>query len=79
MTDLIALVAQPYLDRPVVDMTGLTGNFEWEVAFAPVDTSKSELPTILSAFEDQLGLKFESRTGPYDVIVIDDVRMPTPN
>ena len=79
MDDLIALVAQPYLDRPVVDMTGLTGNFEWEVAFAPLGSPKTELPTILAAFEDQLGLKLESRTGPYEVIVIDDVRMPTPN
>ena len=31
------------------------------------------------AVEDQLGLKLEATRGPYEVIVIDDLRMPTPN
>jgi len=31
------------------------------------------------ALEDQLGLTLTRTTGPWEVIVIDDVRMPTPN
>jgi uncharacterized protein (TIGR03435 family) len=79
ISDLISTAAQPFIERPVVDMTGLDGTFEWDVNFVPIDSPRSDLPTILSAFEDQLGLKFESRIGPYEVMVIDDVRMPTPN
>jgi len=78
MNDLIVRVAQPALRLPVVDMTGLQGRFAWEVAFLPQDIAR-ESPTIFTAFEDQLGLKVERTTGPWEVIVIDDVGMPTPN
>ena len=79
INDLIERVAGTLLRDPVVDMTGLSGNFEWEVAFAPTDRAQPDVPTIFSAFEDQLGLKFERRTTPYEVVVIDELRMPTPN
>ena len=35
--------------------------------------------TIFDAFRRDLGLRIESRTGPYEVLVIDSVEMPTPN
>ena len=78
INDLIARVAQPHFDRPVVDSTQLTGNFEWEVEFVSNDSRNREAPKISDAFEDQLGLKLVSTTGPYEVIVIDELRMPTP-
>jgi uncharacterized protein (TIGR03435 family) len=59
----------------VIDATGLEGNFEWEIAVG----SRLDVPNIFTAFEDQLGLTLVERTGPWEVIVIDDVRMPTPN
>jgi uncharacterized protein (TIGR03435 family) len=77
--DLISRDTQPFVERPVVDMTGLEGNFEWVVAFVPLDAPRADVPNIMTAFEDQLGLKLEPRMGPYEVIVIDDVRMPTPD
>jgi uncharacterized protein (TIGR03435 family) len=36
-------------------------------------------PSIFTAIRDQLGLRLESARGPVDVIVIDDVQLPTPN
>jgi bla regulator protein blaR1 len=36
-------------------------------------------PSIFTAITEQLGLRLKSARGPVDVIVIDDVQMPTPN
>jgi uncharacterized protein (TIGR03435 family) len=71
------------LDRPVLDKTGLTGNFDFVLEFAPqpdgptfpgakslVDPSA---PTFIEALKDQLGLKLEPETGPFDVLVIDHI------
>jgi len=71
--------AQPYVDRPVVDATGLTGNYEWQLTFTMRDTPDSTVPSIYTAFQEQLGLKLEPRTGPFEVFVIDSVEMPTPD
>ena len=77
--ELIVAHAQPYSDLPVIDATGLKGNFEWEIAI-PTAKSRDEWRELMrTAFEDQLGLRLEERIGPFEVIVIDDVRMPTPN
>jgi hypothetical protein len=74
--DLILKVAIPGTlgERPVIDATWLTGN-SWEVLFAQAGPPSD----IFRPFEEQLGLKLEARTGRWEVIVIDDVRMPTPN
>jgi uncharacterized protein (TIGR03435 family) len=64
-----------FFDRPVIDATGLSGNFTWEMAGGLVPKPG----TIFSIFEEQLGLKFERRMSQAEVFVIDDVRMPTPN
>ncbi len=68
-------------DRPVVDATGLTGNFLWD--FAPPSArfieGRMELDEVFDAFEDQLGLKLERAMAPWEVIVIDALHLPTPN
>jgi bla regulator protein blaR1 len=78
------------LGRPVYDMTGLTGNFDFTVKFTPerpgtaspsVDSNPlpEEAPTITIAIEEQLGLKLVSGKGPMDVIVIDHLERPAVN
>jgi uncharacterized protein (TIGR03435 family) len=36
-------------------------------------------PTLVTAIQEQLGLKLESTKGPVDVLVIDHVERPTPD
>jgi uncharacterized protein (TIGR03435 family) len=80
-----------FLDRTVVDRTGLTGTFDFSLEFAPsigpgagpgTDANASDSsapPSIFTALQEQLGLKLESRTGPVEVIVVDHVEEPTPD
>jgi uncharacterized protein (TIGR03435 family) len=70
---------QGFVDRPLVDATGLTGNFEWEITRAMPGVETSEYPSMFTALEEQLGLKVEPQMATIDVIVIDSVEMPTPN
>jgi uncharacterized protein (TIGR03435 family) len=79
ITALATRGAQPYVDRPVVDVTGLDGNFEWHITFTLKTSPDSDAPSIYTAFQEQLGLKQEPRTGPVEVRVIDSVSPPTPN
>ena len=81
--DLIEIV-QTFLDRPLLDATGLSGNFEWQLTFAsrviPGPGGNSpDVPSIFVAMRDQLGLILERRTGPIELLVIESVGMPTPN
>lgn len=77
LTSLIARI-QPFMDRPLVDATGLVGSFEWSVSFA-TNPNSTTAPSIYSALPEQLGIRAERRTAPFDVVVIDSVEMPTPN
>jgi uncharacterized protein (TIGR03435 family) len=77
------------LDRPVLDRTGLTGKFDFAMEFSPQPAVPSAPganfrpdptgPTFMEALKEQLGLKLEPRTGPFDVLVIDNVEEPSPN
>lgn len=67
---------QAFVDRPLVDATGLSGSFDWIVSFSD-DPSDQELPSAVQAVEEQLGLKLETRLGPVDVVVIDHVELAT--
>jgi uncharacterized protein (TIGR03435 family) len=69
------------LRRPVVDATGLTEryNFQlsWTPELAPCADSADNAPSIFTALQEQLGLKLESRRGPVDVLVVDRAERPT--
>jgi uncharacterized protein (TIGR03435 family) len=75
------------LDRPVLDKTGLSGNFDLKLEFTPELSGPSRTnfqpdasgPTFLEALRDQLGLKLDSQTGPVEVIVLDHVEEPSEN
>ena len=79
---LVANMITCGLGTPVVDKSGLTGEFdltlEWvpqEVADAPDGTG----PTMFTALQEQLGLKLESAKVPVDVLVIDRLEKPSGN
>jgi uncharacterized protein (TIGR03435 family) len=69
------------VDRPVLDLTGLTGNYafklEWSNPLA--GTPDSSAPSIFTALPEQLGLKLEPRRAPVEVFVIDRAEMPGEN
>jgi uncharacterized protein (TIGR03435 family) len=78
----LADMLQRWVDRPVVDETGLTGSFAWKVTFLPTGIAVSSgpmYPSLFTAVKEQLGLKLEATEAEVDVVVIDSVSMPTPN
>jgi len=69
--------------RTAIDETGLTGLFNIELQYAPeeeVNTNEAtEVPSLFTALQEQLGLKLSAGTGPAPVFVIDRVERPSPN
>jgi uncharacterized protein (TIGR03435 family) len=77
---------RPY-GRSVIDRTGLTGNWEFQLTFMPdqfdlppgqnapaIDPNAPSLPT---ALEEQLGLKLQPTRGSIEVLVVERVERPT--
>ena len=78
---LLIGLSRTSLDRVVVDHTGLTGKFDWEVQWIPDDlrvdaASRPDGPSIFQAFRDQLGLKLEPARDRVDVLVVDHAERP---
>jgi uncharacterized protein (TIGR03435 family) len=67
------------LKRTVVDRTGLTGNFDYRLRWSPDQSVDPTAPLIVTALQEQLGLKLESARGPVEVLVIDRVERPVPD
>lgn len=68
------------LHAPVKDATGLTGNFNIDLSYAPDNSTDSNLPSFFTAIEEQLGLRLEPAKVTVDTLVIDHVDTePTPN
>jgi len=71
-----------FLDREVVNKTGLTGSYSIHLSFVPVElgtASDDGGPSIFQALEEQAGLKLESTRGAVEVLVIDSVERPSAN
>jgi uncharacterized protein (TIGR03435 family) len=68
------------LDRPVVNVTGLSGRFDFHLDLTPDDAlgSTDRITTIAIALQRQLGLTLRPATGPADFLVIDAVDRPAP-
>jgi uncharacterized protein (TIGR03435 family) len=76
---------------PVRDMTGLSGNYEFNLTWTPEDkllagadntstATEDRPPSIFTALQEQLGLKLEPRKFPIQTVVVDHVeRVPTEN
>jgi uncharacterized protein (TIGR03435 family) len=70
----------PSVERVIVDSTGLTGNWDLDLAFVnQVQDANGDAPSLFTALEEQLGLKLEAGRAPVDVIVIDRLERPTPD
>jgi uncharacterized protein (TIGR03435 family) len=67
--------------RIVVDKTGLTGNYDFDLKWTPDDQqgTADAGPTLFTALEEQLGLKLVSAKGSVETLVVDHVERPSPN
>ncbi|HTV09840.1 MAG TPA: TIGR03435 family protein [Candidatus Aquilonibacter sp.] len=75
--------------RPVVDETGLKGNYDFTLSYRPIlppdappdalSPEDRDLPTLFDALRTQLGLRLTATRGPVDHFVIDHIEKPTPN
>jgi uncharacterized protein (TIGR03435 family) len=75
--DTFAGMVARVVGRPVVNETGLNGNYEVALDYAPEAVADSPLPSIFTALQEQLGLMLQSRAVPVESIVIDRVEHPT--
>jgi bla regulator protein blaR1 len=86
---LVNLLPQ-FVDRQVIDRTGLTGIYDLTLKWTPEATpslfglpqpplppADPDAPNIFTAVQEQLGLKLEPGRGPVEVIVIDHIEKPT--
>jgi uncharacterized protein (TIGR03435 family) len=85
------------MDKPVVDQTGLTARYDFNLKWTPDDSQFAQFrgtngpiqppagdnpdapPSLYTALQEQLGLKFTATKAMDDVIVIDHVEKPSPN
>ena len=70
------------LGRPVLDITELKGGYDFSLQWTP-DEAPSDVssgPSLISALQEQLGLRLESRKAPIEMVVIDRAeRVPVEN
>jgi uncharacterized protein (TIGR03435 family) len=89
MAELARSLSQQ-VGRVVIDKTGLTGSYDFEITYAPENLGGGpppqlngatpqidpNAPTLFTALQEQLGLKLDSERGPVEVLVIDRVEQP---
>ncbi|HVV43605.1 MAG TPA: TIGR03435 family protein [Bryobacteraceae bacterium] len=74
-----------YADRPVVDETGLKGNYEMaHIDFSAFAQERRQDPQeawaqLAAAMKDKWGLEVRPRVDSVSVLVIDHVELPSPN
>jgi uncharacterized protein (TIGR03435 family) len=76
-------------DLPVLDQTGLTGTFDFELTWSGDKTYSGErggttaeapsAPELFTAIQEQLGLRLELRKAPLEILIIDHAEKPTEN
>ncbi|MDR3755028.1 MAG: TIGR03435 family protein [Terracidiphilus sp.] len=89
MSDFASLLQRALLDRPVVDRTGLTGRYDFDLDWAadetqfsgevPVAGENAQAPPFFRAIEEQLGLRIEATRGEVAALVIDHTELPGAN
>ncbi|HKO19487.1 MAG TPA: TIGR03435 family protein, partial [Acidobacteriaceae bacterium] len=74
-----------YTDRPIFDKTGLTAACDFTLEFAVergspgLEAGPNEPPALVTAIQDQLGLRLEPGKAPFDTVVIDHAERPSQN
>jgi uncharacterized protein (TIGR03435 family) len=85
MDAVVQAISNAFLDRPVVDRTGLTGTYDLKLTYTP-DTPANRLGepdpndiSIFTAVREQLGMALEPQRAAVETLVIDHVEQPSEN
>jgi uncharacterized protein (TIGR03435 family) len=86
-TGMLAQELTRRLERFVIDRSGLTGTFDFDLAWAPDsggvpaagDAPLSDLPPLVTAVREQLGLTLVPARAPVDVYVVEAASRPVAN
>jgi uncharacterized protein (TIGR03435 family) len=89
MAELAWVFQRSALDRPVVDKTGLSGRYDFDLEWTPDETQfagnvptgnpEPPKPDLFTAMQQQLGLRLEATRGPIAALVVDQVERPSAN
>jgi uncharacterized protein (TIGR03435 family) len=92
--ELLVMLLTQLSGRPVVNKTGLTGAYDFELSISlqtlaaiyqelgvtlPLPPNMPEGPALMTTVQEDLGLKLDSQRGPSEVLVVDGAEMPTPD
>jgi uncharacterized protein (TIGR03435 family) len=75
------------LERPVIDMTGLSGGYDIALSFAAepgrgsaaAGDANANVASVFTALREQLGLTLEANRGAVDVVIVEGVGQPSEN
>jgi uncharacterized protein (TIGR03435 family) len=85
MDDVVQAIGNSFLDRPVLDKTGLTGTYDLKLTYTPdIPSNRKGDPdpndiSIFTAVQEQLGLKLEPTKALVEILVVDHVEKPIEN
>ena len=94
MSDFCSGMEGSVMDKPVVDQTGLTDRYDFQLKWTPDQSQFAAMgvtippanlddtnapPSLYTALQEQLGLKLDATKANAEVIVIDDVQKPAAN
>jgi len=65
--------------RIIVDKTGLEGFYAFTLRYTGTPSPDSDVPSLFTALQEQLGLRLQAATAPVRVLVIDSIQRPTEN
>ena len=71
---LATLLTQVRPDNPVIDKTGLTGEYDFTLSWDDMNG-----PALSTALQEQLGLRLQPQKVPVSLFVIDSAERPTEN
>ncbi len=81
--DQIAALWSLYLDRPVIDKTGLNGVFDYDTRLLELDSNARDSADIIAralvALQGQLGLRAEPARTTLEILVIESAEKPSAN
>ncbi len=86
--DMFAQSLPRYVDRPVLNETGLTGSYDFDLTWTPdrgpgqaepAPDTVSAAGSIFTAIQEQLGLKLEAKKAPVKMLVVEKVERPSEN